>query len=130
MNFRRSRRVALLTFLASAVAPSAYVTAHTVLPPRKRGGFVLEANEIFFEIVTASDKVLVYVEDDGRPLPTSTIQGSIVMSSQGRTLRYPLMPAGANVLQATMPKPAVGTALVFEVLLSANDRVAFTFVVR
>lgn len=121
--------IVLLAAALAGMAPPP-VAAHDVLPAPKYAGFVLEASEIFFEVAAGPEQLLVYVEEDGRPVPTDAMTGEVRPDVPGHAQAVAVKPAGGNRLVAELRKPPRGTPLAFDVLLSPKDRVAFRFVVR
>lgn len=116
--------------LLVSLAVAAEAIAHEVKSPPKFGGYVLEADEIFFEVVSGADRMLIYVEDDGKPLDSRSMQGSLSFQVDGKAKEVKLRPGGFNLLHAEFAKPPRGTQVVVEVSLSRNERLKFFYVIR
>lgn len=116
--------------LAAVLAVVCTVNAHEVLPAAKYSGYVVEVNEIFFEVVPGPAQTMLYIEDDGRPVPSASMGGTMTLQTGGRTQIIRLAPAGQNRLVAQLQKPPRGTPIDIEVALSAAEKIAFRFVMR
>ena len=93
----------LVLGIAIALA-SASAMAHGDFPA-KRGGVVVWAGETTLEFVLAKDRVVVYVDDHGEPVPTQGAEGTLVVPSadgQGRAVRMKAVPVNAFEAPATL----------------------------
>lgn len=127
-RFDRTR--SLSAVLAFALLASAGMSnAHESKPPAKYGGYVVEADEIFFEIVSRPAQLLIYVEDDGKPVDTSHISGTLTYQVDGLRRDSVLKPGGFNLLHADLSRPPRGAPLSV-VVVNGAQRIAFTYVAR
>lgn len=124
------RQVLRWLYLPALLAALPFALAHEVKPPPKYGGYVLEADEIFFEVVVKSDRMLLYVEEDGKALDTQDAAGSLSFASEGQIRTFKLRPAGFNLLHAEMPRVARGVPISFKVAVNSQPEIRFTYVMR
>lgn len=118
----------MLLLVSLSVATEA--VAHEVKPVPKFGGHVLEADEVFFEVVSKADRTLIYVEDDGKPLNSASMQGSLTFQLEGKTKEEKLRPGGFNLLHAEFARPPRGTQVAVQISLGTNQRLRFLYMVR
>ena len=89
----------LLLAIAVALA-STGAMAHGDFPP-KRGGVVVWAGETTLEFVIGKDRVVVYVDDHGEPVPTRGAEGTLVVpSADGQGRAVPMKAAKANAFES------------------------------
>jgi hypothetical protein len=81
-----------------ALCFAAAVAAHGV-PKPKHGGWVDTGTETSFELVRQGQRVLVYIEDHGKPVNTDRAHGEILVGSETGKVLARLKAAGANTLQ-------------------------------
>lgn len=127
---RRQLLQRLLLGPSAGIALYGEALAHEAKPAPKFGGHVLEAEEIFFEVVSKSDRTLIYVEDDGKPVDTRAMTGALTFQLDGRFSEVRLKSGGFNLLYAEMAKPPRGTPVSASVALTPADRVNFVYVAR
>lgn len=91
----------LLTLAAVAVAftASGSVLAHGEQP--KHGGIISSTkDDISVELVNKDGKVMLYVEDHGKPVGSSGATGKLTVLNGAEKAEVPLEPAGDNTLVA------------------------------
>ena len=85
--------------LAIALLPSGAM-AHGDFPA-KRGGVVVWAGETTLEFVISKDRVVVYVDDHGEPVPNKGAEGTLVVpSADGQGRAVPMKAAKANAFES------------------------------
>lgn len=129
MKARSRLRHALVCVLAAA-ALAGPAGAHVTKPEAKHGGYVIEAKEIFFELVWRPDRLIIHIEDDGTPVPTRGMTGSVRFASRGTNTAQDLGPGEANVLFSEIQKPPRGTPVTISIALDKAHTVRLVFVVR
>ena len=70
--------------------------AHGAKP--KHGGIVQTVSDLGFELVNKDGKATIYVEDHGKPLPTSGATGKLTVLNGADKTELPLEPSGENTL--------------------------------
>jgi hypothetical protein len=97
-------------------------------PIPSHGGVIQAVGETWLELVVKNGKIELYLEDDGDPMPSSGVSGTV--SVAGKPGELALSPAGDNKLEA---KGAVapGARLTTKLLLAdKKTRVAATFALK
>ncbi len=81
--------------------------AHAQAPKKgANGGAVVVSSGHPIELVTKDqDLVFYFLDDDGTPLPTKTMQGRAVVQDGGKTVTVPLSPAEPNKLVGKLAAP-------------------------
>jgi hypothetical protein len=120
-----------LSLLLAASAALALSTAHGHgAPTPNHGGIVQAVGETWLELVPAADKIELYVEDDGDPMPSAGLSGHLSVQNAGAKADYVLKPAGANKLEAVGAHAAKGAKVTMVVVLADKTKVPATFVVK
>ena len=109
----------LLALLIGSIALGGIAYAQA---PKKgaNGGAVVIASGHPIEFVTKDQDITFYfLDDDGTPLSTKTMQGRAVVQDGGKTMTVPLSPSEPNKLVGKLSAPLGDNA---RVALSANFR--------
>src|SRR5688572_6726530 len=87
----------LATLAVGAIATPAM--AHSGGEP-KRGGVVSTASDLAFELVPGADGATLYIEDHGKPVPTASLAGKLVVLQGADKSEADLVPTGENAMLA------------------------------
>jgi hypothetical protein len=93
----------------------------------KHGGAVATASELAFELAASADGATLYVEDHGKPFPTTGMSGKLTVLNGGDRAEAQLTPAGENKLQAKGVKVTKGTKSVANLTLPNKKDVTVRF---
>jgi hypothetical protein len=95
----------LLALLIGSIAASGI--AHAQAPKKgANGGMVVVASGHPIEFVTKDqDMTFYFLDDDGTPLSTKTMQGRAVVQDGGKTATVPLSPSEPNKLVGKLAAP-------------------------
>ena len=99
-------------------------------PTPNHGGIVQAVGETWLELVPASGKIELYVEDDGDPMPSAGLGGHLSVQNGGAKADYVLKPAGGNKLEAVGATAAKGAKVTMVVVLADKTKVPATFIVK
>jgi hypothetical protein len=120
-----------LSLLLAVSATLAFSTAHGHgTPTPNHGGIVQAVGETWLELVPAADKIELYVEDDGDPMPSAGLSGHVSVDNGGARTDYVLKPAGGNKLEAVGARAPKGVKVLAVVVLADKTKVPATFVVK
>lgn len=120
-----------LSLMLAASAALALSTAYGHgTPTPNHGGIVLAVGETWLELVPAADKIELYVEDDGDPMPSAGVSGHVSIQNAGAKADYVLKPAGSNKLEAVGARAPKGAKVVAVLVLADKTKVPATFVVK
>ena len=120
-----------LSLLLAASAALALSTAHGHgTPTPNHGGIVQAVGETWLELVPAADKIELYVEDDGDPMPSAGLSGHVSVENGSAKADYVLKPAGGNKLEAVGARAPKGVKVLAVVVLADKTKVPATFVVK
>lgn len=115
----------LLLCSASLVMGSAH--SHGT-PVANHGGVVQAVGETWLELVVKGDKIELYLEDDGDPMPSAGVSG--VLSVAGKPGEIALAPAGDNKLAAKGAVPAGAKVTAKLLMADKKTKVATTFALK
>ena len=118
----------LLMATAAAFAIGAAM-AHGPEEP-KHGGTVAAAGDLGFELVSQGDGVTLYIDDHGKPLPTSGMKGKLTVLSGTNKAEAELVPSAPNKLEAKGLKLGSGAKAVAAVTLPNQKVVTVRFAVK
>ena len=97
-------------------------------PVPNHGGVVQAVGETWLELVVKGDKIELYLEDDGDPMDSAGVTGTV--SVAGKPGEWALAPAGENKLVAKGKVPA-GAKLTAKLLMAdKKTKVATTFALK
>jgi hypothetical protein len=99
-------------------------------PTPNHGGIVQAVGETWLELVPAADKIELYVEDDGDPMPSAGLSGHVRVENGSARTDYVLKPAGGNKLEAAGARAPKGVKVLAVVVLADKTKVPATFVVK
>lgn len=120
-----------LSLVLAASAALALSTAHGHgTPTPNHGGIVQAVGETWLELVPAADKIELYVEDDGDPMPSAGLSGHVSVQNAGAKAEYVLKPAGGNKLEAVGARASKGARVLAVLVLADKTKVPATFVVK
>ncbi|GAB3467722.1 hypothetical protein GCM10027321_35460 [Massilia terrae] len=120
-----------LSVLLAVSAALALSTAHSHgTPTPNHGGIVQAVGDTWLELVPASGKIELYVEDDGDPMPSAGLSGHVSIQNGSARTDYVLKPAGGNKLEAVGAQAAKGAKVIALVVLADKTKVPATFVVK
>src|SRR5688572_21540255 len=85
--------------------------AHGIQKPR-HGGIVDVGGEVTFELVRAGEKVIVYVDDHGKPVKTEGAVAEVLLASETGKRIALLNPNGGNALAGVATLPSRSTVFV------------------
>lgn len=120
-----------LSLLLATTAALALSTAHGHgTPTPNHGGIVQAVGETWLELVPASGKIELYVEDDGEPMPSAGLSGHVSVEDGGAKKDYVLKPAGGNKLEAVGAKAPKGAKVIAVLVLADKTKVPATFVLK
>lgn len=120
-----------LSLLLAASAALALSTAHGHgTPTPNHGGIVQAVGDTWLELVPASGKIELYVEDDGDPMPSAGLSGHVSVQNGAAKADYVLKPAGGNKLEAVGAQAAKGAKVIAVLVLADKTKVPASFVVK
>jgi hypothetical protein len=120
-----------LSLMLAVSAALALSTAHGHgTPTPNHGGIVQAVGETWLELVPAADKIELYVEDDGDPMPSAGLSGHVSVENGSARTDYVLKPAGGNKLEAVGARASKGVKVLAVVVLADKTKVPATFVVK
>lgn len=120
-----------LSLLLAAGTALALSTAHGHgTPTPNHGGIVQAVGETWLELVPASGKIELYVEDDGDPMPSAGLSGHVSVQHGGARHEYVLKPAGGNKLEALGAQAPKGAKVLAVLVLADKTKVPATFVLK
>jgi hypothetical protein len=97
----------------------------------KHGGIMGRGDdEISVELVMDKGTVILYIEEEDKPLPSEKVKGTLSVAGPGRSQEANLVPAGDNKLKATGLTPAPGDRLRARIILPNGDELLSIFSVR
>lgn len=97
-------------------------------PMARHGGVIQAVGETWLELVVKGDKIELYLEDDGDPMPSAGVSGTV--SVAGKPGELTLSPAGDNKLTAR-GAVATGAKVTARLLLAdKKTKVAATFALK
>jgi hypothetical protein len=115
--------VMMLTLAAILLAP-AIGFAHGRVPQPTHGGYILDAQGSWLELVVSGDRVSVYVTDEhGDQVPVLQISGTVNLLIGGEMHKVQLAAAENNELMGRVDVPASG-GLVATVSLKIGTKTA------
>lgn len=118
-----------LTVLASGAALAAGTHSHDHKP--QHGGWVVEAGDADFELVAQAELITIYVRGHGKTTTTAGAGGKITLLNGSEKTEAPLLPAGANKLEAKGRfKVGPGTKAVALVTLAGKKPVNLRFAIK
>lgn len=91
------KQLALLAALAAASAQALAAGGHDLEP--KHGGVVQEVKDLTYELVARGDRLVLHVEDHGKPVATAGASGRATVLLGAEKIEAELVPAGDNRLQ-------------------------------
>jgi hypothetical protein len=120
-----------LSLMLAVSAALALSTAHGHgTPTPNHGGIVQAVGETWLELVPTVDKIELYVEDDGDPMPSAGLSGHVSVENGSAKTDYVLKPAGSNKLEAVGARAPKGAKVRAVVVLADKTKVPATFVVK
>jgi hypothetical protein len=91
------RRTILLAALAAAALPAHAGPGHDLKP--KHGGQVQEVKDVTFELVARDGKLVLHLDDHGKPVPTKGASARATVLAGTDKREVALVPAGENRLE-------------------------------
>lgn len=120
-----------ISLLLAASAALVLSSAHGHgTPTPNHGGIVQAVGDTWLELVPASGKIELYVEDDGDPMPSAGLSGHLSVQNGGAKADYVLKPAGGNRLEAVGAQAPKGAKVIAVLVLADKTKVPATFVVK
>jgi hypothetical protein len=119
-------RVALVLVLAFGVAEQAIPHGD---PVPQRGGVLQSIDEMDFELVIKSEKIDLYVSDDGAELSSENMSGTLTIVTESGKEKVDLKPAGINRLRASNVTAASGSRVIAIVKLADGKSMAIQFAI-
>ena len=96
----------------------------------KSGGVMSSAGDLEFELVSSADGALIYVEDHGKPLPTSGVSGKLTVLAGSAKTEAELKSGGENRLVASGVKLTSGVKVVAVLTLAGKKPLTVRFAVK
>jgi hypothetical protein len=109
-----------------ALCATSLAQAHGT-PVANHGGIVQAVGETWLELVARGGAFELYVEDDGDPVASADLSGTLTIVDAGGKKQLALKPAGANKLQAAGAVGKGGKVLVLLQLADKKTHVSTTF---
>jgi hypothetical protein len=97
-------------------------------PVANHGGVVQAVGETWLELVARGDRLELYLEDDGDPMPSAGVTGKL--SVAGVPGELTLVPAGGNKLEAKGTVPAGARVTTKLLMADKKTKVATTFALK
>lgn len=97
-------------------------------PVANHGGVVQAVGETWLELVVKGGKVELYLEDDGDPMPSAGVSGTLNVA--GKPGELTLTPAGGNKLEATGAVPTGAKVTAKLLMADKKTKVATTFALK
>jgi hypothetical protein len=97
-------------------------------PIASHGGVVQAVGETWLELVVKNGKIELYLEDDGDPMPSTGVSGTV--SVAGKPGEFSLVPAGDNKLEAKGAVPAGANVTAKLLMADKKTKVAATFAMK
>jgi hypothetical protein len=97
-------------------------------PIPNHGGVIQAVGETWLELVVKGDKIELYLEDDGDPMESAGVTGTVSVS--GKPDEFALAPAGENKLVAKGKVPAGAKVITQLLLADKKTKVATTFALK
>ena len=120
-----------ISLLLAASAALVLSSAHGHgTPTPNHGGIVQAVGDTWLELVPASGKIELYVEDDGDPMPSAGLSGHLSVQNGGAKADYVLKPAGGNRLDAVGAQAPKGAKVIAVLVLADKTKVPATFVIK
>lgn len=91
------KHLTLAAALAAASAQAFAAGGHDLKP--KHGGVVQEVKDITYELVTRGDKLVLHLDDHGKPVSTAGASGRATVLAGAEKIEAELVPAGENRLE-------------------------------
>jgi hypothetical protein len=113
---------AILTVASVAVAHTNFKPAH--------GGIIRMMGEFSLELVRSKEGVEIYVTDDGDPLPSLGLTGTLTIDINGARSEVPLQPAGNNKFLAKGLQLASGAKVAAVVVRADQSRIGARFTIK
>ncbi len=96
----------------------------------KSGGVMSTAGDLEFELVSAADGALIYVEDHGKPLSTTGVSGKLTVLAGGKKTEGEIKSGGENRIVVPGLKLESGAKVVAVVTLAGKKPLTVRFAVK